>query len=82
MAVLPTREDNANKVLEVFSHFRARPGHVLRVNNFIAVGARRRWEMSDLQEGLEFASTKGWIRQKGGGIELTQQGYEKMPQSS
>jgi hypothetical protein len=68
MAVLPTKEDNAHKVLEVFSHFRARPGRVLRVNNFVAVGARRRWEMSDLQQGLEFASEQGWVRLNGAGI--------------
>lgn len=82
MAVLPTKEDNAHKVLEVFSHFRARPGYVLRANNFVAVGARRRWEMSDLQQGLEFASEQGWIREKGGGIELTEQGFAEMPQSN
>ena len=81
MAVLPTKDDNAHKVLEVFSHFRARPGHILRVNNFVAVGARRRWEMSDLQQGLEFASEEGWIEEKNGGIELTRKGFDKMPQS-
>jgi len=81
MAVLPTKKDNAHKVLQVFSHFRARPGHVLRVNNFVAVGTRRRWEMSDLQQGLEFASEQGWVRQNGAAIELTEQGFSEMPQS-
>jgi hypothetical protein len=79
MATLPTKEENAQKILEVFSHFRARPGHVLRANNFVAIGARRRWEMSDLQQGLEFASSLGWIREKNNGIELTQEGFAKMP---
>jgi hypothetical protein len=79
MATLPTKEENAQKVLEVFSHFRARPGHVLLANNFVAIGSRRRWEMSDLQQGLEFASSQGWVTDKNGGIELTEQGFAKMP---
>jgi hypothetical protein len=81
MATLPTKEENAQKVLEVFSHFRARPGHVLRANNFVTIGARRRWEMSDLQQGLEFAYSLGWIREKSNGIELTQEGFAEMPQN-
>ena len=78
MAILPTKEDNGRKILDIFSHFRSRPGHVLRANNFVAVGARRRWEMNDLQQGLEFAIERNWIRDKNGGFELTNQGYEEM----
>lgn len=82
MAVLSAKDDNAHKILEVFAHFRARPGHVLNIYNFVAVGGRRRWEMNDLQQGLEYASEQGWVREKGGGIELTEQGYGEMPQSN
>ncbi len=78
MAVLPTREENAQKVLEVYNQFKSRPGHVLRANNFVAVGARRRWEMSDLQQGLELALENGWIREKNGGFELTESGFQRM----
>jgi hypothetical protein len=78
MAVLPTREENAQKILEIYNQFKSRPGHVLRANNFVAVGARRRWEMSDLQQGLELALEKGWIKEKNGGFELTESGFEKM----
>jgi hypothetical protein len=78
MAVLPTREENAKKILEIYRHFGSRPGHVLGVNNFVAVGARRRWEMVDLQQGLEFALQRGWIREKNGGFELTQDGFAEM----
>jgi hypothetical protein len=78
MAILPTKEDNGRKILEIYNHFKSRPGHVLRTNNMIAVGARRRWEMSDLQQGLEFALERGWIREKNGGFELTSNGFEQM----
>jgi hypothetical protein len=78
MAVLPTREENARKVLEIFGQFNSRPGYALTVNNFVAVGARRRWEMADLQQGLEFALQKGWIREKSRTFELTDTGFAEM----
>ena len=78
MAILPTPEENGRKILQIFSHFGSRPGHVLRANNFVAVGARLRWEMSDLQQGLEFAKDKDWIKEKNGGFELTESGFAEM----
>jgi hypothetical protein len=78
MAVLPTKEENAHKVLEIYNQLGSRPGHVLRANNFVAVGSRRRWGMSDLQQGIEAAIEKGWIKEKNGGFELTERGFEKM----
>jgi hypothetical protein len=78
MAVLPTREENVHKILEIYKQFGSRPGHVLRVNNFVAVGARRRWEMSDLQQGLNSAIERGWITEKTGGFELTESGFAEM----
>jgi hypothetical protein len=78
MTVLATQEENGLKILEIYNHFGSKPGHVLGVNNFVAVGARRRWEMRDLQQGLEFALQRGWIRQKDGGFELTETGFAEM----
>ena len=78
MAILPTREENAHKILEIYRQFKSMPGYVLRVNNFVAVGARRRWEMSDIQQGLEFAIKRGWIRERNGGFELTENGFAEM----
>lgn len=78
MAVLPTPEENGRKILQIYSHFNSRPGNVLRVSNLAAVGLRRRWLSSDLQQGLEFAIERGWIREKNGGFELTETGFEKM----
>jgi hypothetical protein len=76
MAFLPTKEENGRKVLDVFEHFSLRPGHVLRINNFVAVAVQRRWEMSDLQQGLEFALEQEWIRDRDGAFELTESGFE------
>ncbi len=79
MAVLATKEENGQKILEIYNHFRSRPGRVLRVNNFVVVGARRRWDMSDLQQGLKFALQKGWVKEKNNGsFELTESGFAKM----
>ena len=78
MAILPTREENAKKILQIYSHFGSRPGYVLGVNNFVAVGVRRRWETSDLQQGLEFALERGWITEKNGRFELTESGFAEM----
>jgi hypothetical protein len=77
MAVLSTIE-NAHKILEIYKHFASRPGHVLRVYNFVAVGARRRWDMNDLQQGLESAIERGWIAARAGEFELTESGFAEM----
>jgi hypothetical protein len=34
--------------------------------------------MSDLQQGLELAIENGWIKEKNGGFELTESGFERM----
>jgi hypothetical protein len=78
MAQLPTREENGRKILEIYNQFRSRPRHVLLVNNFLAVAARRRWEMSDVQQGLDYALEQGWIRQHNHGFELTESGFAAM----
>ncbi len=67
-------EDNAHKVLDIFSHFGSTAGDVLLSNNFVAVGARRRWRMTDLQEGIEEARRSGWIEGATRGWRLTEDG--------
>jgi hypothetical protein len=78
MVVLPTKEENAHKILEIYKHFASRPGHVLQATNFVAVGERRRWDMNDLQQGLEFSIERGWIAKRTGGFELTESGFAEM----
>jgi hypothetical protein len=81
MATLPTPEESARLVLQIYAHFDSRPGHVLRANNFVAVAARRRIPIADIQRGLEYAAGMGWIEEtENGSLRLTEQGFEAMPQ--
>ncbi|HEX8527023.1 hypothetical protein [Allosphingosinicella sp.] len=83
MAQLPTPEENGRTVLQIYAHFGSRPGEVLRSNNFVAVAARRRIPIADIQDGLEFALEAGWIEEtENGSLRLTDEGYSAMPEST
>ena len=83
MATLPTPEENAKRVLEIYAHFDSRPGSLLRANNFVAVAARWRIRMTDIQQGLEYAVRQGWIEEtENGSLRLTDRGFSAMPQST
>jgi hypothetical protein len=79
MATRQTQAENAHKVLELFAHLEAVSGTVVGANKLVAIGERQRWKMSDLQQGLEFASAQGWIKKNDRGLELTDQGFAVMP---
>lgn len=80
MAKLPTPDENGRLILEIYAHFNSRPGHVLRANNFVAVAARRRLHMEDIQQGLEYAVSQNWIEEtENGSLRLTDAGYSEMP---
>jgi len=81
MATLPTSEENARLVLQIYAHFDSGPGHVLRANNFVAVAARRRIPIADIQSGLEYATLVNWIEEtENGSLRLTDRGFAAMPQ--
>jgi len=81
MAILPTPEETGKLVLQIYAHFDSRPGHVLRANNFVAVAARRRIPVADIQRGLEYAAEMGWIQEtENGSLRLTEPGFAAMPQ--
>jgi hypothetical protein len=81
MAALQTPEEKGRLVLEIYSHFHSRPGHVLPANNFVAVAARRRIPIADIQSGLEYAAEKKWIEEtENGSLRLTERGFGAMPQ--
>jgi hypothetical protein len=69
--------ENACRVLEIYSHFNSEPGQVLLACNFGTVCARRDWQMTDLQEGLEEANRLGWIEAATRGWRLTESGYRE-----
>ena len=80
MATQPTPQENANTVLDIYAHFKSRPGSVLRANNFLAVAARRHIPTSYLQDGLDYAAEMNWIEETETGLRLTDHGYNAMPQ--
>jgi len=71
-------EDNGRKILTIFGHFNAKEGEVLLANNFVSVGARHRWSMRELQQGLDVAANRGWIEKAQMGWRLTNKGFHEM----
>lgn len=66
-------------VLSIYAHFNSRPGEALRSNNFIAVAARQRIRIDDLQAGLDYAAEMGWVEEtENGYLKLTDKGFEMM----
>ena len=62
MAHLPTPEENAMQILNIFvNHFNGRPGSVLRLVNFLAVMDKYDMRADDLTSGFIFASNAGWV---------------------
>ena len=81
MTIAQKFEENARLVLQIYSHFGRQPGEALLANNFLAVAARRRIPVSDIQRGLDHASEVGWIEKaENGSLRLTRRGYEAMQQ--
>ena len=80
MAKMPTPEENAHRILEIFSKFEMRPGEVLPpgavLTNWIKMVSAR---TDDLNNGLQYAVEHGWITQKTDEkYELTETGFEMM----
>jgi hypothetical protein len=74
MATIPTPEETALKILDIFKHFNCRPGNVLHRLNFFS-----RIEAEDFAPGVEFAAQQGWIEilKKGASFKLTAAGFAK-----
>jgi hypothetical protein len=74
MATIPTPEETALKILDIFKHFNCRPGNVLYRRIFF-----RRMTAADFAPGMEFAAQQGWIEilRKGSSFKLTAAGYAK-----
>ena len=77
MAVLPTPQESARKVLHVFvSHFNCRPGDVLQKNNLMVCMTHYQMRSEDLASGLEYAEKMGWLEATDrGGVRLTEAGF-------
>lgn len=61
MATIPTPEESAKRILELFLEFHCRPGHVLGQNNLFGAFMKSPWQVSDIVPGLKYAAEQGWI---------------------
>ena len=80
MATLPTPEENARKVLQIFKYFQTRPGGALGGNSIYTTAAN--WDCfhdGDLRDGLKYGQDNDWFEDgPNGGILLTESGYAEI----
>ena len=79
MATLPTSEENARKILEIFEHFDKRSGEGIMSKNILAVAVKRNWRMDDIRDGLEWGLSNGWFEEgNNDSFKLTDVGFAEM----
>lgn len=79
MATLPTSEENARKILDIFEHFDSRSGDGIMLQTILAVAADRNWRMDDIKDGLEWGQSNGWFEEgNNDSIRLTNVGFAEM----
>ena len=61
MAALPTPEENARKVLNIYKHFGTRPGEGLLTQNFLSGAETQGLRNNDLLDGLRYGEENGWF---------------------
>ena len=79
MATLPTPEENARRVLNIYKHFGTRPGEGLLTQNFLTVAANQGLSINDLLDGLRYGDEKGWVENGPNGfVLLTEAGFAEI----
>lgn len=79
MAALPTPEESARRVLDIYKHFGTRPGEGLSTQNFLAVAANRGLRTNDLVDGIRYGGENGWFEDgPNGSVLLTEAGFEEI----
>ena len=61
MAQLPTSDENARKVLQIFAHFGTRAGESILKQNILVVMANQNWRADDINDGLKWGVENGWF---------------------
>ncbi len=79
MASLPTPEESARHILEIFHEHSRRPGEVLRHNNFLLPFNKGGWRSEDFNSGIIYAAEQGWVEllERGISVRLTRRGFEQ-----
>jgi hypothetical protein len=77
MANIPTTEDAARYILEIYVGLNSRAGDVLRTNNFLLPFSKPPWRGPDFQGGMAYAAQQDWVEVLPGGISyrLTELGF-------
>lgn len=83
MATLPTPEENARKVLDIFRHSGTRPGEILLSPSLISVAVERGWRPGDIDDGLQYGLKHSWFEfeekeQRPFMIFLTEDGFKEI----
>ncbi len=80
MAQLPTAEQSARKILDIYSAFQQQPGGGLRVNVFVSNAAKYGLDYSEIDAAIEYSINNGWLEASDGrqSYTLTQKGYQEM----
>ena len=81
MARLPTDDEMARIVLDIFKQNNCRPDHALGVREFVAYVNRSggRYTMAEIGAGIDYGYSKGWLEDgPNHAIKLTQAGFDEM----
>lgn len=76
MATVPSPEDAARHIVEIFLQHNCRAGMVLMLNSFIEPFNVAGWRSSHFNVGVKYAQQQGWVELAGDNkIRLTEAGY-------
>ena len=79
MAELPTNEESARKILEIFNRNNSRSGDTLMLGVFLAQAKNVGLDIRDLEKALEHAGMMNWIENgPNSSIRLTDAGFREM----
>lgn len=79
MAQLPTDDEKARIILDIFAHFGTRPGEVIMTRNVMALIMKYRWRNDDIVDGFKIAAGRGWVEDgPNGSIRLTEEGFSQV----
>lgn len=79
MAELPTSEENARKILEIFNRNNSRSGDTLMPGVFLAQARNVGLDIRDLEKALAHAGMMSWIENgNNNSIRLTDAGFREM----
>lgn len=78
MATVPSSEEAAQYILDIFVRLGCRAGYVLSTRNFLAAFVKLPWHTSDFAPGISYAAEQGWVEVLNkDSFKLTELGFSK-----